>query len=273
MNSMNTIAVEPRVVSRDEWVAARQALLVREKALTRARDEVSALRRQLPWVRVDKPYVFDTLEGPKTLGDLFAGRSQLIVYHFMFGPGWREGCVGCSLLSDHLDGPLRHLQHRDVAFTAISRAPLAEIEPFRLRMGWKFRWVSSNGSDFNYDFHVSFTPEQLASGRVYYNFQDAPTNGTSEEASGTSVFYRDESGEVFHTYSSYGRGGEGHLGVYHLLDLTPHGRDEHVRGNLTDWVRHHDRYGAGGTVETTGRYVADAQPAAESPCCKQHRQS
>jgi predicted dithiol-disulfide oxidoreductase (DUF899 family) len=242
---MNATSTEPRVVSREEWTEARQTLLAREKALTRERDALSALRRELPWVRVEKPYAFDTLEGPKTLADLFDGRSQLIVYHFMFGPAWGEGCVGCSLLADHLDGPLQHLQQRDVAFAAISRAPLPEIEPFRQRMGWKFRWVSSYHSDFNYDFHVSFTPAQLASGRVYYNFKDSPIDGSSEEASGTSVFSRNAAGEVFHTYSSYSRGGEGHLSVYHLLDLTPRGRDENIRGNLTDWVRHHDRYDVG----------------------------
>jgi predicted dithiol-disulfide oxidoreductase (DUF899 family) len=268
---MNPTIAEPKVVSREEWMAARRTLLAEEKALTRQRDQITRQRQALPWVRIDKPYVFDTLEGPRLLSDLFEGRQQLIVYHFMFGPGWNEGCVGCSLLADHLDGALQHLLQRDIAFAAVSRAPLSEVEPFRQRMGWKFRWVSSARTDFNYDFHVSFTPRQLESGRIYYNFEERPAEGSSEEASGTSVFYRNDAGDVFHTYSSYGRGGEGHLGVYHLLDLTPIGRDETVRGNLTDWVRHHDRYGAPGTVETTGRYVAEAEPDVGSPCCEGRR--
>ena len=262
---MNPTIAAPRVVSREEWILARKALLAREKTLTVQRDELTRQRRALPWVRVETPYVFDTLEGPRSLGDLFEHRSQLIVYHFMFGPGWKEGCVGCSLMADHLAGPLHHLPHHDVSLVVVSRAPLAEIEPFRRRMGWTFRWVSSAGSDFNYDFHVSFRPAEIAGGSVYTNFDRRPAGG--EESSGTSVFYKDEAGDIFHTYSAYARGGEGQLGVYQFLDITPKGRNETDRGNLTDWVRHHDRYGASGTVDTTGRYRAPAE-AADSECCE-----
>ena len=263
---MSSSVMSPNAVSREEWMEARQALLVREKALTRQRDELSRARRELPWVRVDTPYVFDTLDGPRTLGELFEGRSQLIVYHFMFGPGWKEGCVGCSLLADHLTGPLMHLAQHDVSLVVVSRASLREIEPFRTRMGWTFNWVSSNRSDFNYDFHVSFRPEEIANGRAYTNFGEHAIH--SEETSGTSIFCKGAAGEVFHTYSSYSRGGEGYLGIYHLLDQTPKGRGETDRGNLTDWVRHHDRYGAGGAVATSGRYQPDA--AAESGSCCKH---
>jgi predicted dithiol-disulfide oxidoreductase (DUF899 family) len=244
-----------RIVSRDEWLAARKQHLRREKDLTRLRDELCRERRELPWVRVEKPYVFDGPDGKETLAELFGGRSQLIIYHFMFGPGWKEGCVGCSFLVDHLGGPLEHLPQRDVSLVVVSRAPLAEIEAFQQRMGWRFKWVSSFGSDFNYDFHVSFTPEQLAKGKVECNFERVEMN--IEEVSATSVFAKDESGALFHTYSSYARAGEALLGTYALLDLLPKGREENgPRYNLTDWVRHHDRYGAGGHVDATGRYVA-----------------
>ena len=250
------------VVSRAEWLIARRALLEKEKALTRKRDALSAERRALPWVRIEKEYTFDTPEGRRTLADLFDGRSQLIVKHFMFAPGWGEGCVGCSFESDHVEGALVHLENHDVSYVAVSRAPLAEIEPFRRRMGWRFRWVSSDGGDFNYDFHVSFTDEEMAAGRAYYNYRvdDVP----AEELSGFSVFLRNASGEVFHTYSAYGRGAEEVLGTYMLLDLTPKGRNESPRGNLTDWVRHHDRYDGAGHVDRGGRYVA---PVAGGGCC------
>ncbi|MBL6750688.1 MAG: thioredoxin family protein [Nevskia sp.] len=252
-----------KVVSAEEWLVARKALLAGEKALTRARDEVSRQRRALPWLRVEKPYLFDGPGGRQTLAELFDGRSQLIVKHFMFGPGWQEGCVGCSFEVDHVEGALPHLEHHDVSYVAVSRAPLAEIEAFRRRMGWRFRWVSSYGSDFNYDFGVSFTPEALAAGEVTYNY--APCRPGIEELSGRSVFYRDADGGIFHTYSAYGRGNEELLGTYVLLDLTPKGRNETgPRHDLTDWVRHHDRYGAGGFVAPTGRYVA---AAAEDSCC------
>jgi predicted dithiol-disulfide oxidoreductase (DUF899 family) len=226
------------VVSRDRWIAERKALLAREKELTRLHDQIARERRALPWMRVDKRYVFDTPDGPRTLADLFEGRSQLIVQHFMLGPGWDQGCVGCSYMADHTDGMTVHLEHRDITWVAISRAPLAEIERFQRRMGWKFNWVSSNDSTFNHDFGVSFTPEETARGEVYYNYgmQSFP----HEEAPGISVFYKDEAGEVFHTYSTYGRGVEVMMGAYNMVDLTPRGRDEGDAG--MGWVRHHDRY-------------------------------
>lgn len=245
---------QPQVVSRDEWLAARKQLLIKEKELTRLRDQLNAERRALPWVKVKKTYVFDTPRGKQTLAELFDGRSQLIVKHFMFGPDWPEGCVGCSFECDHVGGALVHLEHHDVTYVAVSRAPLPKIEAFKRRMGWQFNWVSSFGNDFNHDFHVSFTPEQKAAGEVYYNYDMRPFQ--SDEMSGRSVFYKDAAGNVFHTYSSYGRGGEMHLGTYHYLDITPKGREETIRGNLTDWVRHHDRYVDGGFVDSTGRYVA-----------------
>ena len=177
------------IVSREEWLAARKQHLLEEKELTRRRDRLSAARRELPWVKVEKEYVFDAPEGKVTLADLFDGRSQLIVHHFMFGPGWQAGCVGCSFAADHIEGTLVHLEHHDVSLVRVSRAPLAEIEPYRKRMGWRVRWVSSNGNDFNYDYHVSFTPEEIAKGKVYYNFDLREPRG--EEVSGLSVFYKD----------------------------------------------------------------------------------
>jgi predicted dithiol-disulfide oxidoreductase (DUF899 family) len=245
------------VVSREEWLAARKALLLEEKELTRMRDRLNAARRALPWVKVAKDYLFEGPEGRETLSDLFAGRSQLIVKHFMFGPGWSEGCVGCSFESDHAEAALVHLEHHDVSYVAVSRAPSAEIEPFRKRMGWHFKWVSSYGSDFNYDFHVSFTADEMARGEASYNYERQQV--ASDEMSGKSVFYKDETGAIFHTYSSYARGGELFLGTYHYLDITPKGRNETGRGNLTDWVRHHDRYDAPGAVAATGRYVPAAR--------------
>ena len=231
-----------QIVSQDEWLALRKKLLVKEKELTRLRDRLAAERRALPWVKVEKSYVFDGPDGKETLADLFGGRSQLIVKHFMFGPGWSEGCVGCSFELDHIDGILIHLAQRDVGYVAVSRAPLPEIEAFKRRMGWRLKWVSSGGSDFNFDFHVSFRPEEIARGQGYYNY-DMRKIGI-DELSGRSVFYKDPNGDVFHTYSSYGRGGEDMLGTYRLLDLLPKGRDETgPNRNLSDWVRHHDRYG------------------------------
>jgi predicted dithiol-disulfide oxidoreductase (DUF899 family) len=233
-----------RVVSQKEWTDARKALLAKEKELTRLTDEVNAERLKLPWERVDKDYVFDTPAGKKSLADLFDGRSQLVVYHFMFGPGWKAGCVGCSFFADHVDGPNIHLAHHDVSFVAVSRAPLNEIEAYKKRMGWRFNWVSSSGSDFNYDYHVSFRKEDLAKGKVYYNFEE--TDGSMEDLHGTSVFFKDASGAIYHTYSSYGRGDERGLGTYMFLDLTPKGRNETGPNfNLTDWVRRHDEYDQG----------------------------
>jgi predicted dithiol-disulfide oxidoreductase (DUF899 family) len=232
------------VVSQEQWVAERKKLLAREKELTRLRDQVASERRSLPWVRIDKAYTFDAPEGRRTLADLFEGRSQLIVQHFMLGPGWEEGCPSCSFMADHTDGMNVHLTARDVTFVAVSRAPLTEIERFRRRMGWKFKWVSSFGSDFNHDFHVSFTP-QGAKKEVYYNYGMQPFE--CEELPGISVFYKNDAGHVFHTYSAYRRGVEALMGTYNLLDLVPKGRDE--RNGPMAWVRHHDRYERAPAVE------------------------
>jgi predicted dithiol-disulfide oxidoreductase (DUF899 family) len=243
-----------RIVTRDEWLAARKAHLAKEKELTHLRDQLSAERRELPWVRIEKNYVFAGPNGKETLAQLFDGRSQLIIQHFMFGPGWKEGCVGCSFSVDHIEGALVHLEHHDVSYVAVSRAPLPEIEAFKKRMGWRLKWVSSYGSDFNYDFHVSFKPEEIETGKAYYNYEIRKVG--IEELSGRSVFYKDENGGIFHTYSSYARGGDLMLGTYNILDLMPKGRNETgPNHNLTDWVRHHDRYDGGGHVAATGRYV------------------
>ncbi|WP_413989477.1 DUF899 domain-containing protein [Labrys okinawensis] len=227
------------VVSREEWLAARKALLVKEKEATRARDRLNAERLALPWVRVDKPYEFDTPHGRKSLADLFAGRSQLIIYHFMLGPDWTAGCTGCSFLADHFDGALPHLEHHDVTLTAVSRAPLAKIEAYKARMGWRFPWVSSHGGDFNFDYHVSFEPAELKSGAVFYNFREIPGSEANDELPGLSAFYKNEDGTIFHTYSSYARGGEEMIGTLMILDLAPKGRNE---GSTMDFVRRHDEY-------------------------------
>ncbi|WP_104202861.1 DUF899 domain-containing protein [Billgrantia saliphila] len=229
------------VVSREEWLAARKELLAREKELTRLRDDLNAKRRAMPWVKVEKEYIFDTPEGHKTLAELFDGRSQLIVHHFMFGPGWEAGCVGCSFTADHIEGTLVHLEHHDVSLVRVSRAPLAELEAYRKRMGWRAKWVSSYESDFNYDYHVSFRPEEIAQGAVTYNF--TKTDVSIEDLSGLSVFYRDAGGDIFHTYSTYGRGDELVDSTYMLLDMTPRGRNETgPHHNLMDWVKRHDEY-------------------------------
>lgn len=239
---MATSTVEsPKIVSRDEWLAARKELLAKEKEFTRLRDAISTERRKMPWEKIETTYVFDSPSGKKTLGELFGAKSQLIVYHFMLGPGWAEGCPSCSFLGDHLDGAIVHLAHRDVAFTAVSRAPLAQIEAFKKRMGWQFPWVSSYESDFNYDYQVSATPEELSTGKAYYNY--AETTFPSEERPGLSVFYRNKAGSVFHTYSTYGRGLDIFLGAYNFLDHVPKGRDEEGLKHTMAWVRHHDKYG------------------------------
>jgi predicted dithiol-disulfide oxidoreductase (DUF899 family) len=247
------------VVSREQWNAERKTLLAREKELTRLRDQIARERRALSWVRIEKNYVFDTLEGPRTLSELFEGRRQLLVQHFMFAPGWEEGCKSCSFMADHSDGMNVHLAQRDVTLVAISRAPLAEIERFRQRMGWQFKWVSSHGNDFNRDFGVTFTPQEVAEGEVYYNYGMWPF--PHEELPGVSVFYRDDAADVFHTYSTYGRGVEVMMGAYDLLDLTPKGRDEDSLNYTMEWVRHHDRY------EPAPR--AKVAPVAGS-CCSAH---
>jgi len=232
---------EHKVVSHDEWIAARKEFVEKEKEFTRLRDELSRQRRELPWEKVEKQYVFDGPGGRETLADLFDGRSQLVVYHFMFGPGWSEGCKSCSLEADHFNSIIVHLNARDVSLVAVSRKPIAELLPFKKRMGWNFKWVSSNGSDFNFDYHVSFTGDEMAKGKTYYNYklQQFP----SEEAPGASVFYRDKTtGDIYHTYSAYSRGLDILLGVYNFLDLVPRGRDEEALKYPMEWVRHHDRY-------------------------------
>jgi predicted dithiol-disulfide oxidoreductase (DUF899 family) len=249
--------MQHEIVSQDEWLKARKQHLAAEKAFTKARDELSRQRRNLPWVKVDKTYIFDTPQGKKTLADLFDGRSQLIVYHFMLGPGWEAGCPSCSFLADHFDGANIHLAQRDVTLLVVSRAPLAEIKAFQKRMGWKFPWVSSNGSDFNYDFHVSFSDAEFARGKVYYNYE--VEEFPSQEAPGASVFFKDTDGNVYHTYSSYGRGLDMFLGAYHFLDIVPKGRDEGALPWTMAWVRHHDRYG-----EADG---APQSAAAKTPDC------
>jgi len=249
--------MEHRIVSRGEWLAARKAHLAHEKEFTRQRDALSAERRELPWVRIDKDYVFQGPNGRLTLTDLFAGKSQLVVYHFMFGPGWKEGCPGCSFLADHFDGANLHLKHHDVSLVAVSRAPYGEFQAFRKRMGWDFPWVSSAGSDFNVDFHVSSSPAELEAGRYDYNY--AMHDGEGGEMPGFSVFYRNEAGEIFHSYSTYARGGDLMIGAYNFLDMTPKGRNEDV---IMDWMRHHDRY------EDDMKGAAGFQPLqAVGSCC------
>ena len=244
------------VVSRAEWLVARKDLLKREKELTRLHDQLAAERRALPWVKIDKEYIFDAAEGEVTLAELFDGRSQLFIKHFMMAPGQETQCVGCSLEVDHVDGILPHFENHDVSYLAVARAPIAEIEAVRKRMSWKFRWVSSYHSDFNYDFKVSWTREQFASARATYNYGILPEwIGGLEDLSGDSVFYKNEDGQIFHTYSTFGRGGEEFLGIYRFLDATPKGREENgPYHSLPDWARPRNMYGNGGEVEATGRY-------------------
>jgi predicted dithiol-disulfide oxidoreductase (DUF899 family) len=229
------------IVSREEWLESRKRLLQKEKELTRLRDELSAERRQLPWVRIEKPYVFEGPQGRRTLVDLFDGCSQLMTYHFMFGPSWPQGCPSCSFLSDHIDGALMHLNQRDVKVMAVSRAPYSLIAPFKRRMGWQFDWVSSYGSEFNYDFQASQKPQDISNNTAWYNYDllEYP----AEETHGISVFYKDAAGAVFHTYSSYARGVEMLANTYNFLDIAPKGRDEARFEFPMAWVRHHDRYG------------------------------
>jgi predicted dithiol-disulfide oxidoreductase (DUF899 family) len=237
------VSAKHKVVSQQEWLAARKELLVAEKEFTRRRDAISALRRELPWVKVEKNYVFDGPNGKVSLSEMFRDKSQLIIYHFMLGPGWEQGCPSCSFLGDHFDGSLVHLNARDIAFSAVSRASMPEIAAFKKRMGWKFPWVSSNQNDFNYDYQVSFTKEQMAQGTVDYNY--AKQKFPSEEAPGLSVFYKNAAGEIFHTYSTYGRGLDILLGAYNFMDMAPKGRDEEGLAHGMAWVRHHDRYDNG----------------------------
>lgn len=250
----------PAVVSREAWLEARRALLVKEKELTRLKDALAAERRELPWVEVEKDYVFDGPSGEVTLSNLFDGRSQLFIKHFMMGPGAQHQCVGCSLEVDHVEGLLEHLNNHDVTYAVVARAPIEEIEAVRQRMAWRFPWVSSYRNNFNYDFGVSFTPDDVASGRALYNFGQAPEWAAGmQDLSGDSVFYKDEAGRIFHTYSAYSRGGEQFLGIYGLLDVMPKGRGETGPGHsLTDWARLRNMYGKGGEVEPNGRFHAPA---------------
>jgi predicted dithiol-disulfide oxidoreductase (DUF899 family) len=237
---MTATETRHEIVSREQWLEARKALLAREKEATRQRDALAKQRRELPWEKVEKQYAFEGPEGRQTLAELFDGRSQLMVYHFMLGPGWAEGCKSCSFLADHFDGSRVHLAQRDVTLIASSRAPFAEIEVFKKRMGWRFPWVSSYGSDFNFDYHVSFNKDQRVNGQVPYNYGLSGFQG--EEAPGLSVFYKDDHGDVFHTYSTYARGLDILLGAYNFLDFAPKGRDEEGLPYGMAWVRHHDRY-------------------------------
>lgn len=232
--------MEHRIVARDEWLKERIAFLAREKEVTRLRDELAAERRALPWTRVEKPYVFEGPSGRRTLAELFDGRSQLFIYHFMFGPDWPEGCPSCSFLADHFDGANMHLKHHDVTLAAVSRAPFAKIAAFKERMGWHFPWFSSADSSFNFDFQVSFTEAEKARNESVYNYSRG--GYIHDELHGLSVFCKTADG-VFHTYSAYARGAEPLAGAYSILDLTPKGRGESGPNfDLRDWVRHHDRY-------------------------------
>jgi predicted dithiol-disulfide oxidoreductase (DUF899 family) len=233
----------PKIVSRGEWLVARKKLLAREKQLTRERDAVAAERRQLPWVKVEKNYVFEGPNGEATLADLFNSKSQLIIYHLMFGPDWQEACPSCAFNMDHTDGAMVHLAQREVSFAAVSRAAYPKIIAFQKRMGWRFNWVSSNGNDFNRDYHVYFTKEELATGEVNHNFNLEAFPGT--DAPGISVFYKDKDGNIFHTYSAYGRGTETTMNTYNYLDYVPKGRDEDGLRFTMSWLRHHDRYESG----------------------------
>jgi predicted dithiol-disulfide oxidoreductase (DUF899 family) len=240
----------PTVVSEDTWVAARKELLREEKEFTRLRERLAAKRRELPWVKVGKTYTFDSSSGPISLADMFGGRSQLIVYHFMLGPDWHEGCPSCSFVSDHLEPTVVHLKARDVSFAVVSRAPIAEILPFKERMGWTFNWVSSHRNDFNFDYHVSFTEEEMARKTVYYNYglMEFP----NDEAPGLSVFAKDAAGNIYHTYSTYTRGLDPLIGTYTLLDFVPKGRDEEPDNMFKmDWVRYHDSYDKPADVAVT----------------------
>lgn len=240
MRDLGAKMKEPEVVSREEWLAARIDLLEAEKEFTRLRDRLSQDRRALPWVKVDKAYTFDGPQGEESLADLFDGRSQLIVYHFMYGPDWDEGCPSCSFWADNFDGIDVHLEHRDITLIAVSRAPLSILDAYKQRMGWTFKWVSSLGSDFNYDYHVSFTPDEMERGEAIYNYRIVPVS--VDELPGISVFYRDENGDIFHTYSAYARGVDMINGAYQLMDLAPKGRDEDDLPYNMAWLRRHDQY-------------------------------
>ncbi|MEO1225182.1 MAG: DUF899 domain-containing protein [Pseudomonadota bacterium] len=230
------------VVSQQEWIDARKALLAKEKAFTKKRDELSAQRRQLPWVKIDKDYRFEGPNGSERLSDLFDGRDQLVVYHFMFGPDWQEGCPSCSMMADTFDDAIIHLNQRNVSMVVVSRAPYAKLKAYEDRMGWHFKWLSSEDSDFNQDFHVTFSDEERENGQAYYNYRMG--SFPADEAPGLSVFCKDDDGQIFHTYSTYGRGLDALLGTYQFLDLVPNGRDEDSLPFPMAWIRRHDEYGA-----------------------------
>lgn len=240
------MSAHPNVVSRDQWLVVRKQLLREEKEFTRARDSLSAKRRELPWVKVEKAYTFDGADGPVSLADLFDGRGQLLVYHFMFAPDWTQGCKSCSLVADHYEPIGVHLAHRDTTLVTVSRAPIDKILAFRERMGWTFNWVSSGRNDFNRDYCVYYTPEEREQGLAIYNYESSPF--PISDLPGLSVFTRDASGDIYHTYSTYARGLDIFLNVYNFLDMTPKGRDEE-NIEIMSWVRHHDRYGVPGFVD------------------------
>jgi predicted dithiol-disulfide oxidoreductase (DUF899 family) len=265
-----TVGVKPKqVVSHQEWVKARKEFLVKEKEFTRLRDELSRQRRELPWERVEKQYEFEGPQGKLALGDLFGGRSQLVIYHFMLGPGWAEGCKSCSYLADHFDGMTIHLANRDVTLAVVSHAPIAEIEAFKQRMGWKFRWVSSYGSDFNFDYQVSASPEEAGKDKVYYNYE--MMEFPAEERPGLSVFMKHGEG-IFHTYSTYARGLDILVGTYNFLDLAPKGRDEAGLKHTMAWVRHHDKYSEGYFVDPSAGWEHPKVATGKSSCCSSEHQ-
>lgn len=252
-----------KVVTKEQWEAEYKEYLKGAKEFTRLYDKKKAERRQLPWTRVEKNYVFDGPNGKIALADLFEGRSQLVVQHFMFGPDDKEGCVGCSFTADHVDGARQHFEHNDLSYVAVSRAPISKLLEYKNRMGWDFNWVSSFESNFNYDYHVSFRKEDLKDGKGYYNYEWIEMDGG--ELPGTSVFYKDETGIIYHTYSSFGRGDELLIGAYNYLDIAPKGRNETgPNGNLMDWVRHHDKYEKSGFADKLGHYH---ETVAVESCC------
>ena len=266
---------QPRTVSHAEWIEARKQFLKKEREFTHLRDELSRQRRELPRERVEKNYAFEGPRGTETLADLFDNRSQLMVYHFMFGPAWSEGCPSCSYLSDHFDGMTIHLAHRDVKLSVVSRAPFDQIAAYKKRMGWRFHWVSSSGSDFNFDYNVSLSEQDKAGGSMYYNYATIPRS--IDELPGLSVFSRDPDGSIYHTYSTYSRGLDILIGTYNFLDMAPRGRDEEGLKHSMAWVRHHDKYDSNYSVDAERGYEAPktiaevkAADATGHSCCSGH---
>ncbi len=242
-----------RIVSREDWIAERKRLLIEEKEFTRRRDALAEKRRSLPWVKIDKQYEFDSPDGRVTLADLFRGRSQLWIQSVMQGPGQPLQCVGCAIGIDHIEGLLPHLDNHDVSYVAMARATMPELTSLKQRMGWRVPFYSSYGSDFNYDFGVSLRPEDMQAGRAEYNY--APCAADIEDLPGDNVFYKDETGNIFHTYSCFSRGGEDFMTIYRLLEVTPKGRNESKERGMLDWVRPHNMYGKGGEVAPNGRFI------------------